>query len=95
MEKENEEKKPFFKEFCVDGKVLGRWVKENSVTEYDERGNEIHRKDSDGNESWCEYEYDDHGNQIHQKSSYGNESWHEYEYWENGKIKKEICYAPM
>ena len=48
MEKENEEKKPVFKEFCVDGKILGRWVKEKSVTEYDERGNEIHYKNSDG-----------------------------------------------
>ena len=61
MEKENEEKKPVFKKFCVDGKVLGRWVKEESVTEYDERGNEIHYKNSDGNESWYEYEYWENG----------------------------------
>ena len=37
--------------------------------EYDENGNMIHIKDSDGYESWKEY--DNNGNMIHYKNSNG------------------------
>ena len=48
--------------------------------EYDENGNEIHRKDSTGYEQW--YDYDENGNEIHWKDSDGNEKSSEYD--ENG-----------
>jgi len=44
---------------------------------YDERGNVIHIKYSDGFEEW--YEYDEKGNIIHYKNSYGSEEWYEYD----------------
>ena len=52
----------------------------NVIKEYDERGHIIHRKDSDGYESWCEY--DENGNEIHYKNNNGYEEWREYD--ENG-----------
>jgi len=45
--------------------------------EYDEKGNEIHYKDSDGLEEW--YEYDEKGNKTHYKDSNGYEYWCEYD----------------
>jgi len=45
--------------------------------EYDEKGNEIHRKDSDGYE--MRYRYDEKGNMIHCKTSSGYEAWFEYD----------------
>ena len=37
--------------------------------EYDEKGNLVHYKNSDGSESWSEY--DEKGNEIHYKNSDG------------------------
>ena len=62
---------------CGAGKV------KVSVAEYDENGNEIHHKDSDGDEQW--YDYDKGGNLIHRKNSNGYEAWWEYD--ENGSFK--------
>ena len=49
-----------------------------SVTEFDENGNKIHYKETDGYESW--FEYDEDGNLIHykNKSTEIYESWSEY-----------------
>ena len=44
--------------------------------EYDERGNIIHRKNSDGFEEWREY--DERGNIIHRRNSDGYDGWFEY-----------------
>ena len=46
----------------------------------DEKGNEIHYKDSNGYEYWKEY--DENHNEIHYKTSDGYERWQEYD--ENG-----------
>ena len=51
--------------------------KENNVTVYDERGNEIHYKGSNGFEYWREY--DDKGNMIHHKDHTRWEQWFEYD----------------
>jgi len=72
-------------------------------TTYDDHGNLIHFRNSDGFESWCDY--DDHGNVIHYRNSTGYEAWYGdnrnvihwkdsngYDYWydANGKrISKE------
>ena len=47
------------------------------VNEYDEKGNQIHLKDSKGCEEWNEY--DEKGNQIHHKDFKGYECWKEYD----------------
>ena len=44
---------------------------DNSIMEYDENGNLIHYKNSNGFEEW--YEYDENGNIIHIKDSDGFE----------------------
>ena len=41
----------YYKKFPGTG---NKWVELSSITEYDEKGNEIHRKDSDGYEEWYE-----------------------------------------
>lgn len=48
----------------------------------DSKGNVVHRKDSDGYESW--YEYDENNNEIHYKNTNGYEVWYEYD--ENNNI---------
>ena len=53
-----------------------------SITTYDENGNKIHFKSSNGYEIWSEY--DEKGNCIHFKSSDGYEIWSEYD--ENGNM---------
>ena len=45
------------------------------LREYDERGNCIHYKNSDGFEWWSEF--DERGNEVHHKNSDGFESWRE------------------
>lgn len=71
-------KNPVYKEFIINGETLGKWVYVTEYWyEYDSKGNQIHYKDSDGNEEW--YEYDFKGNQIHYKNSYGNEYWCEFD----------------
>lgn len=61
------------------------------MMEYDDRGNLIHRKNSDGYEQW--YEYDDKGNIIHFKDrhedGYGNEWWYKW-----GVVIKRVEYTP-
>jgi len=47
------------------------------VTEYDDRGNLIHSKDSDGYEAWREYDAND--NMIYYRNSKGFEWWREYD----------------
>ena len=50
--------------------------KEECITEYDENGNEIHHKYSNGFEVWKEY--DKNNNLIHYKESVGYEEKYEY-----------------
>lgn len=45
--------------------------------EYDENGNEVHSKTSDGLEEW--HKYDSNGKLIHSKDSEGAEEWYEYD----------------
>ena len=66
-----------YKEVTVEGEQLYKWVKYYSITEYDSKGNQIHYKDSNGDEVW--WEYDSKGNQIHSKYSDGDEWWYEYD----------------
>ena len=66
-----------YKEVTVNGKTLSKWVEVLSISEYDNNGNLIHFKDSDGYESWKEY--DRNGNKIHSKDSDGKEKWYEYD----------------
>ena len=47
-----------------------------SVSKYDENGNKIYYKGSDGDEDW--YEYDANGRKVHSKDSKGSEYWYEY-----------------
>ncbi len=47
------------------------------ITEYDDKGNLIYYKDSDGTECW--YKYDKKGNYVYFKDSIGNEAWREYD----------------
>ena len=64
----------YYKNFPGTG---NKWVELYSVTEYDEKGNEIYWQDADGYEDW--YEYDKNGNEIHYKSFSGYEQWYEYD----------------
>ena len=74
---------PIYKELKVDGKSVFKWVNVSVIEyEYDSNGNEIHSKDSDGDEIWREY--DNNGNLIHCKNSDGFEYWHEYD--NNGNL---------
>ena len=68
---------PIYKSFTVNGETVSRWVIESVVFEFDEQGNNIHYKDSDGSEYW--YEYDAKGNMIYSKDSNGYEGWYEYD----------------
>lgn len=61
--------------------------KEEYITEYDEKGNEIHHKNSNGFEKW--YTYDELERKIHYKESTGYEEKYEY-----GKTIKVICKYP-
>jgi len=54
------------------------------IKEYDDNGNCIHYRDSDGYEYWREY--DDNGRYIYYKDSKGFEKRNEYD--ENGKLVK-------
>ena len=47
---------------------------DGSVMKYDENGNEIYKKDSNGYEDWTEY--DTKGNIIHLKDNGGYEKWY-------------------
>ena len=71
--------KKYYKNFPGTG---NKWVKLNSITEYDKNENEIHYKSFSGYEQW--YEYDANGNLTHRKDSYGNEAWYEYD--KNGNL---------
>ena len=71
-----------YKEVTVNGKTLSKWVEVLSISEYDNNGNLIHYKNSDGNEEWKEY--DSNGNLIHYKNSNGYEYWKEYD--SNGNL---------
>jgi YD repeat-containing protein len=53
----------------------------NTIKEYDNNGNLIHFRNSDGYEFWREY--DTNGNEIHSRDSDGYEDWREYD--TNGK----------
>jgi YD repeat-containing protein len=53
----------------------------NEIKEYDNNGNMIHSRYSDGFEVW--YDYDTNGNEIHSRDSRGYEVWREYD--NNGK----------
>ena len=46
-----------YKEVTVNGKTLSKWVEVLSISEYDSNGNQIHYKDSSGEEYWHEYTY--------------------------------------
>jgi YD repeat-containing protein len=54
----------------------------NTIREYDNNGNEIHYRTSDGYEWW--YDYDTNGKLIHSRDSDGHEVWREYDI--NGKL---------
>ena len=64
-----------YKQVICGGKKVGKWLRLSCVENYDERGNVIHKKDSDGDECW--FEYDERGNKIHSKRSSGDEWWFE------------------
>ena len=66
-----------YKEVTVNGKTLSKWVEVLSISEYDNNGNLIHYKNSNGYEYWKEY--DSNGNLIHSKDSDGKEEWNEYD----------------
>lgn len=79
--------KKYYKNFPGAG---NKWVELYSVTEYDEKGNEIHWENSAGDEAW----YDKNRNKIYSKNSDGYETWYDkngnlihwkdsdgYEYW--------------
>lgn len=71
--------KKYYKNFPGAG---NKWVELYSVTEYDEKGNEIHWENSAGDEAW--YEYDKNRNEIYSKNSDGYETWYEYD--KNGNL---------
>ena len=48
---------------------------DGNLHEYDSNGKLIHRKSSDGYETW--YEYDSNGKLIHFKNSNGYETWYD------------------
>lgn len=79
--------KKYYKNFPGAG---NKWVELYSVTEYDEKGNEIHWENSAGDEAW--YEYDKNRNEIYSKNSDGYEDWYEYSYWPDGTIKRAWCF---
>ena len=54
-----------------DNSMAEKIVNKPSI-KYDENGNVVHYKDSNGYESWREY--DTNGNLIHYKDSNGNEA---------------------
>jgi YD repeat-containing protein len=53
-----------------------------TIREYDNNGNVIHSRDSDGYEVWCEY--DNNGKCIHFRDSDGYEVWYDYD--TNGNV---------
>lgn len=62
---------------------------------YDEHGNVIHAKWSNGSEYWTEYEYDDNGHILYSYyKTDGFEAWtyHEYTFHQNGKVKTDKQY---
>ena len=52
------------------------------ISEYDEKGNLIHYRNSDGYEYWREF--DKNNNLIHRRDTNGFEAWKEYD--ENGNL---------
>ena len=58
-------------------KVKVKTYVDGSVKKFDENGNKIYYKDSDGYEYWSEY--NTNGNEIHFKDNYGDEEWFEYD----------------
>ena len=70
------------KSFTLNGKTVNKLMSIYSICEYDEKGNEIHYKDSDNTELWDEY--DANGNNVYSKNIYGDETWFEYD--ANGKL---------
>ena len=77
---------PVYRQFVSGGKTLWYWVIEDERRDYNEQGNEIHFKYSDGYEGWSEY--DEKGNLILSKDSDGFETWYEYEYYPYSDRKK-------
>lgn|GEM_PF-1943048 len=72
-----------YKEVTVDGKRVNKWVILDSFTDYDEKGKEIHGKNTFNSEFEFSKEYDSNGNIIHEKifSDYELkfEQWYEYD----------------
>ena len=67
----------FLKEVTVNGDTVNTWVKLESFTEYDIRGNTIYSYSSMWDiERW--YIYDANGNMIHARDSNNFETWYEY-----------------
>ena len=53
--------KPVYKTFSWNSAAVSKWVVLDKNEKYDERGNIIHSKDSDGNETWLEREFHRNG----------------------------------
>ena len=67
-----------YKKYDDNGRLVRLTIKEKEYWyEYDDKGNEIHYKDSKGYEEWNEY--DDKGDMIRYKNSNGYEWWNEYD----------------
>ena len=72
--------KNIYKEVTVDGEKVFRWVKLNTITNYDTNGNIIHKKwtnRSSFTEYWLEYDYNN--NITHEKWNNGSEYWQDYD----------------
>ena len=78
--------KPVYKTFSWNSAAVSKWVVLDKTEKYDERGNIIHSKDSDGNETW--HEHDAAGNKTCGRHSDSNETWLEREFHRNRKLKK-------
>ena len=59
------------------------WNKIEQQIDYNDKGDTIHEKWSNGSEVWSGsevwYDYDAKGNEIHEKWSNGNEYWYDYD----------------
>lgn len=70
----------FVKKYGKEGAFLHykNFIDENECwNDYDNKGNCIHTKDSEGYEQWIDH--DDNGNVIHIKDSEGCEEWWKYD----------------
>ena len=69
------------KNIWSNNKMKEKIINKPSI-KYDNNGNVVHYKDSNGDERWLDY--DKNNNPIHYKNSTGSESWCEYD--ENGNL---------